>query len=161
MEPDDVVIADIGGQALDIFLHGPECAHKSGIVKTFTHISISILKYIYKEEKNPELTKHDSFVYLSSFCPVWLWRSIVCVCALSVTFFFGGGGVPYFVCFSRSVAYRRINSLKKSVPLLFFFSFFLIVNCPAFIIIFIDNNSIIISMIKQWRRLFFPFFFSC
>ena len=38
VEPDDVVIADIGGQALDIFLHGPESAHKIGILKTFTHI---------------------------------------------------------------------------------------------------------------------------
>ena len=36
----DVVIADIGGQALDIFLHGPQSAHKNGIVKTFTHTSI-------------------------------------------------------------------------------------------------------------------------
>ena len=40
VEPDDVVIADIGGQALDILLHGPESAHKNGIVKTFTHTSI-------------------------------------------------------------------------------------------------------------------------
>jgi len=42
VEPDDVVIADNGGQALDIFLHGPESAHKNGIVKTFTHTSIPI-----------------------------------------------------------------------------------------------------------------------
>ena len=42
VEPDDVVIADIGGQALDIFLHGPESAHKNGILKTFTHTSIPI-----------------------------------------------------------------------------------------------------------------------
>ena len=42
VEPDDVIIADIGGQALDIFLHGPESAHKNGIVKTFTHTSIPI-----------------------------------------------------------------------------------------------------------------------
>ena len=40
--PDDVVIADIGGQASDIFLHGPESARKNGIVKTFTHTSFSI-----------------------------------------------------------------------------------------------------------------------
>ena len=33
VEPDDLVIADIGGQALDILLHGPESAHKNGIVK--------------------------------------------------------------------------------------------------------------------------------
>ena len=42
VEPNDVVIADIAGQALDIFLHGPESAHKNGIVKTFTHKSIPI-----------------------------------------------------------------------------------------------------------------------
>ena len=42
VEPDDVVIADIAGQALDIFLHGPESAHKNGILKTFTHTSIPI-----------------------------------------------------------------------------------------------------------------------
>ena len=42
VEPDDVVIADIAGQALDIFLHGPEFAHKNGVVKTFTHTSIPI-----------------------------------------------------------------------------------------------------------------------
>ena len=40
--PDDVVIADIGDQALDILLHGPESAHKKGIVKTFIHTSIPI-----------------------------------------------------------------------------------------------------------------------
>ena len=40
--PDDVVIADIAGQALDIFLHGPESARKNGIAKTFTHTSIPI-----------------------------------------------------------------------------------------------------------------------
>ena len=38
----DVVITDIGGQALDIFLQGPESAYKNGIVKTFTHTSIPI-----------------------------------------------------------------------------------------------------------------------
>ena len=42
VEPDDVVIADIAGQALDIFLHGPESAHKNGILKTFTHRSITM-----------------------------------------------------------------------------------------------------------------------
>ena len=40
--PDDVVIADIGGQALDILLHGPESAHKNGIVKTFIQTSIPL-----------------------------------------------------------------------------------------------------------------------
>ena len=42
MEPDDVVIADIAGQALDIFLHGPESAQKNGILKTLTHTCIPI-----------------------------------------------------------------------------------------------------------------------
>ena len=42
VEPDDVVIVDIASQALDIFLHGPESAHKNGIAKTFTHTSIPI-----------------------------------------------------------------------------------------------------------------------
>ena len=42
VEPDDVVIADIAGQAQDIFLHGPESAHKNSIGKTFTHTSIPI-----------------------------------------------------------------------------------------------------------------------
>ena len=40
--PDDVVIADIGGQALDILVHGPESAHKNDIVKTFIHTSFPI-----------------------------------------------------------------------------------------------------------------------
>ena len=42
MEPDDVVIADFPGQALDIFLQGPWSAHKNGIVKTFNHTFIPI-----------------------------------------------------------------------------------------------------------------------
>ena len=78
MEPDDVVIADIAGQALDIFLHGPESAHKNGIVKTFTHTSIPIHpctllkkkkeKKRKKKGKNAQLTKHDAFLYWSSSC---------------------------------------------------------------------------------------------
>ena len=72
---DDVVIADIGGQALDILLHGPESAHKNGIVKTFIHTSIPIhtpctlLKK--NKKKGAQLTKHDAFVYWSSSCPPW------------------------------------------------------------------------------------------
>ena len=80
VEPDDVVIADIGGQALDIFLHGPESAHKIGILKTFTHIHSHSLTHPFpssrahsskkkkkkKGEKmmksTPQLTKHDAFV---------------------------------------------------------------------------------------------------
>ena len=83
VEPDDVVIADIAGQALDILLHGPESAHKNGILKTnihspiHSHSPIHTLKtnkdsHIHShspmrtpkanEEQNPQLTKHDAFV---------------------------------------------------------------------------------------------------
>ena len=37
MEPDDVVIANNGGQALDIFLHRPDSASKNGILKANIH----------------------------------------------------------------------------------------------------------------------------
>ena len=60
MEADDVIIADIGGQALDIFLHGPESAHKNGIVKTFTHTSIPIHPCILqKKEKEKKKKKKE------------------------------------------------------------------------------------------------------
>ena len=64
MEPDDVVIADIAGQALDIFLHGPESAHKNGIVKTFTHTSIlihpcTLLKKKKERKKREKCTTHQ------------------------------------------------------------------------------------------------------
>ena len=81
VEPDDVVIADMVGQALDSFLHGPESAHKNGIAKTFTHTSIPThpcthLKDEKKETKwNAQLTKHDAFLYWSSSCPVRWWST--------------------------------------------------------------------------------------
>ena len=64
VEPGDVVITSIGGQALDTFLHGPESAHKNGIVKTFTHTSIPIrpCTLLKQRVKNPQLIKHDAFV---------------------------------------------------------------------------------------------------
>ena len=40
--PDDVIIADIGEQALGIFIHSPESTHKNLIGKTFTHTSMPI-----------------------------------------------------------------------------------------------------------------------
>ena len=55
MEPEDVVIADIGGQALDIYLHGPESAHKNGIVKTFTHTSIPIPPCILLKQRKSKI----------------------------------------------------------------------------------------------------------
>ena len=81
MEPVDVVIADIAGQALDIFLHGPESAHKNGILKTFTHTSIPIHPCtLLKNEKEKERAKrstdqYDAFVYWSSSCPLWCWAT--------------------------------------------------------------------------------------
>ena len=81
VEPDDVVIADIAGQALDIVLHGPESALKNGIVKTFTHTSIPMHPCTLPENgknnnsKNAQLTKHEAFVYWSSSCPVCWWAT--------------------------------------------------------------------------------------
>ena len=62
---DDVLMADIPGQALEIFLHGPEFAHKNGIVKTFTNTSITIHQCTLlknKKQNTPQLTKLDAFV---------------------------------------------------------------------------------------------------
>ena len=81
MEPDDVVIADIIVQALDIVLHGPESAHRYSIVKTFTHTSIPIHPYTFlkkrqkQQQQNAQLTKHDTFVYWTSSCPVCWWAT--------------------------------------------------------------------------------------
>jgi len=65
VEPDDVVVADIAGQALDKCLHGPESAQKNGIVKTNIHSHIHSHPPIHtpktNKEQNPELTKHDAF----------------------------------------------------------------------------------------------------
>ena len=71
---DDVVMADIPDQAVEIFLHGPESAHKNGIVKTNIHSHIHSHSPIHtpkrNKKQNPELTQHDDFLYLSSFCPL-------------------------------------------------------------------------------------------
>ena len=65
VETDDVVVADIAGQALDICLHGPESTNKNGIVKTNIHSHIRSHPPIHtpktNKEQNPELTKHDAF----------------------------------------------------------------------------------------------------
>ena len=66
VEPDDVIIADIGGQALDIFLHGPESAHKNGIVKTFTHTSIPIHTCILLKKEKKEKEKRRTAKMLNS-----------------------------------------------------------------------------------------------
>ena len=41
---DDVVIVDTAGQALDIFLHGPEARHKNGIAKIHSHPPMHTIK---------------------------------------------------------------------------------------------------------------------
>ena len=77
VEPDGVVIADIAGQALDICLHGPESARKNGMVKIFTHTSIPIHPCtLLKQRANPQLTKHDAFVQLSSSVQCGVWRRL-------------------------------------------------------------------------------------
>ena len=71
MEPDDLVIADIGGQALDIFLHGPESTHKNGIVKTFTHTSIPIHPCtLLKQTKSKILNLLNMIVSFTCVLPV-------------------------------------------------------------------------------------------
>ena len=72
METDDVVIADIGGQALDIFLHGPESAHKNGIVKTFTHTCIPIHPCTHLKQTKSKILNLLNMIlfYLCSSCPV-------------------------------------------------------------------------------------------
>ena len=69
--PDDVVIADIGGQASDIFLHGPKSTHKNGIVKTFTHTSFpvhpcTLLKQRAKPSTHQTWRLHLVVLFLSS-----------------------------------------------------------------------------------------------
>ena len=67
MEPDDVVIADIACQALDIFLHGPESAQKNGILKIFTHTSIPIQPCtLLKKKKKKKKKKRDKKTQLNS-----------------------------------------------------------------------------------------------
>ena len=79
MELDDLIIVDIGSQALDIFLHGPESARKNGIVKTFTHTCIPIhpctLLKSNNKEQNPQLTKHDAAGYLWYSSSTWWWST--------------------------------------------------------------------------------------
>ena len=78
VEPDDVVIADIAGQALEIFLHGPESAHKNGFRKTFTHTSIPIHPCTLLKKAKTTTAKcstHQTWclVYWSSSCAVCWW----------------------------------------------------------------------------------------
>ena len=59
--------------ALDIFLHGPESAHKNGILKSFTHTSIPIQPrtLLKKREKKRRRKKLNSPNMMPSFsCPL-------------------------------------------------------------------------------------------
>ena len=76
----------------------------------------------------------------------------VCVCVLWGGFGGGGGGTGPLFVFQPQL--HADFTFKKICPLFFIFPRFLIfflgmvfiiMNYPAFIIIFIDNNSIIIS----------------
>ena len=69
VELDDVVIADIGGQALDIFLHGPESARKNDIVKTFTHTAIPIHPCTLLKQTNSK-TLNSPNMMPSFSCPL-------------------------------------------------------------------------------------------
>ena len=64
VEPDDVVIADNGGQALDIVLHFPVCAQEWHRKDIHSHIHSHPPMHTPKsnKEQNPQLTKHDHFV---------------------------------------------------------------------------------------------------
>ena len=83
VEPDNVVIADIAGQALDIFLHGPVCAQQWHCKDIHSHIHSHTPMHTPKirqktttqQQQNAQLTKHDAFVYCSSSCPVCWWAT--------------------------------------------------------------------------------------
>ena len=66
----DVVIADIGGQALDIFLHGPESAHKNGIVKTNVHSHIHSHSPMHTPKTNKDQTLNSPNMTPSFSCPL-------------------------------------------------------------------------------------------
>ena len=105
--PDDVVIADIGDQALDILLHGPASTHKNGIVKTFTHTSIP---------STHNCNFYHFFGLSTSFCFCFLsWVSIsfffprlfYLFARLGVVFLWGGLG--FFFSSSSSSSFCFLN----------------------------------------------------
>ena len=69
VKPDDVVIGDTGGQALDIVLHGPESAHKHDIVKIFTHTFIPIHPGTLLKQTNSEILNSQNMTPSFS-CPL-------------------------------------------------------------------------------------------
>ena len=83
VDPDDVVIADIAGQALDIFLHGPESAHQNGIRKTFTHTSIPIHPCTLLKKKRAKTTTAKCSTH-QTWCLCWL---VLFLCSVLVADF--------------------------------------------------------------------------
>ena len=63
VEPDYVVIADIAGQALNIFLHGPVCAQECHSKDIHSHIHSHTPMHTHNtnKEQNTQLTKHVAF----------------------------------------------------------------------------------------------------
>ena len=72
VEPDDVDIADIGGQALDIFLRGPESAHKNGIVETNVHSHIHSHSPMQTPKTNKDQSLNSPNVTPSFSCPLYV-----------------------------------------------------------------------------------------
>ena len=68
MEHSDLVIADIGGQALGILLHCTESAQKNINVKGYTHSHI--YSHIQRELDNSKTENSPNFVYsIQQYCP--------------------------------------------------------------------------------------------
>ena len=103
--PDDVVIADIGGQALDILLHGPESAHKNGIVKTFIHTSIPLhTPCTLLKTSNKKWIKKSGSTYQTWCLPLLvLFLSIVVV----------GDGQEAWYLLLRTAPRRRPSRLEQ------------------------------------------------
>ena len=73
----DHAIADIAGQALDIFLHGPESTRNNGIVKTFTHTSIPIHPCtLLKQKAKPSTHQTWCLRLVVLFSPMWCWATV-------------------------------------------------------------------------------------
>ena len=76
VEPDDVVIADIAGQALNIFLHGPVCAQECHSKDIHSHIhSHTPMQTPQKQNKSEKnLNSPNMTPAISCPLPVQSWR---------------------------------------------------------------------------------------
>ena len=105
---DDVVITDIGGQALDILLHGPESAHKNGIVKTFTHRSIPVRPCTHLKEEKEIKNKNKKRAKCSTYQTLCLRSLVLFLSSVMVVdfqeawhLFQFGGQVPSFLAVAQ------------------------------------------------------------